>query len=199
MPWPSAALNMETTPEYLHTDEKDNAIDFLAMAARFRTEAEAEPARWKWVFIAAHGALYGFMVCALTRTNYENVCQYDQKEQKYTDRLIGFPEALKRVQSTNYICGYVDAAPLKVSTDQHKDIALLTNLLRNNFEHFTPKLWAIEMAGFPRILASAAELIEALAFKTGTVFWTETQANQIRDCLASIRRPATAITAQQHL
>lgn len=186
---PFWVTDMATTPEYLHTDEKENAIDFLAMAARFRAEAEAEAARWKWAFIAAHGALYGFMICALTRTNYENVCEYDRKLHTYKNKLITFKEALKRVQSTNYICGYVDATPVKVSANQRKDMALLTDLLRNNFEHFTPKLWAIEIAGFPRILSTAADLIEALAFKTGTVFWTETQANQIRDCLAAIRRP----------
>lgn len=180
----------EPTSAYFETDEKANAIDFLAMASRFRMEAETDPTRWKWIFIAAHGALYGFMICALTKTSYRNVCEYDRKAQKYTDRLISFPEALERVQNSNYMCGYVDAAPLHLSGVQLADISTLTKLLRNSFEHFTPKLWAIEMAGLPRILSTAADLIEALAFTSRTVFWTDTQARQIQECLALIRQPA---------
>ena len=44
----------------------------------------------------------------------------------------------------------------------------MKNHLRNRFEHFTPKLWAIEIHGMPQIAIDVLEVIRFLALETNT-------------------------------
>jgi len=58
-------------------NEKKNALDYLEMAVHYMLDVERTPWAWKWVCISLHGALYGFGVCALQGTNFEQVLQND--------------------------------------------------------------------------------------------------------------------------
>lgn len=173
------------SPSFLRIDEKENAIDSLVMTTKFLESVDSDNYRWKWVVIALHNALYGFMICSLTKTNPENVCR--GKEGSYGS-LIGFWDALKCVQSRDHITGYITAHPIQLSDEQTRSIKVLTELLRNNFEHFRPMGWSIEISGMPDVVISVAEVIENLAFKTGTVFWEEHQSRDIENALKILKR-----------
>jgi hypothetical protein len=58
-------------------NEKKNALDYLEMAVHCMLDVERTPWAWKWVCISLHGALYGFGICALQGTNFEQVLQND--------------------------------------------------------------------------------------------------------------------------
>ena len=53
--------------------EESNALDYLLKTVEFISRAQATPTDWKWVIISLHGALYGFMICALKGTDPDNV------------------------------------------------------------------------------------------------------------------------------
>jgi len=172
---------------FLYIDEKESAIDSLVMATKFLKSVNSDVYHWKWVTIALHNALYGFMVCALNKANPDNVCRYDKKNKKYTHWLISFETALKRVQSSNHITGYVGAKPIRLTNEQAQSIKVLTKLLRNNFEHFVPMGWSIEISGMPGIIHSIAEIIDDVAFETGTAFWEEYQVVEIKNTLKELK------------
>jgi hypothetical protein len=48
-------------------------------------------------------------------------------------------------------------------TDSQRDSFRRLNNLRNDFSHFTPKGWSIELAGLPRIFIDAVDVIELIA------------------------------------
>ena len=103
-------------------------------------------------------------------------------------KVISLNEALRRVQSKDHILGYVNTTPLALTKEQAEDVKTLSEMLRNNFEHFMPMGWSIEISGMPDLLKSVSDIIEHLAFKTGTVFWEEHQADAIRKLIGELKQ-----------
>jgi hypothetical protein len=50
------------------------------------------------------------------------------------------------------------------------------NSLRNEFIHFTPKSWSLEIDGLPRIVLATARMISFLALETTNIFWHRSEA-----------------------
>ncbi len=59
------------SPNVIHIDEKENAIDSLETALSFLIRDDN--LKWKWVVLALHHSLYSFCISALEHGNYENV------------------------------------------------------------------------------------------------------------------------------
>jgi hypothetical protein len=56
----------------------------------------------------------------------------------------------------------------------------MKSMLRNEFEHFTPKLWAIEIHGMPEITIHVLNVIRFLALETRTyVNLNEDERNEV--------------------
>jgi hypothetical protein len=47
------------------------------------------------------------------------------------------------------------------------------NRLRNEYVHFTPRVWALELEGLPKTLLDCQDIAEFLARQSGNVFWKE--------------------------
>jgi len=152
--------------KWLEIDEQANAIDYLERVYIFLLESQA--AKWKWLVIALHGALYSFCILAVQGTNpYDlppagtgTVTRKGNKEY-----LIGFPEVIKRIQDSNIV-----NPPVILTENQGKRIELLNETLRNNFIHFTPKGQSIELSGMPEIILDSMSIIEHIAIKNSAIF-----------------------------
>ena len=59
-----------------------------------------------------------------------------------------------------------DGLSLKLSASQKDSIRRLKETLRNNFEHYIPGGWSIEMHGFPRITMDILDIIRFLSVET---------------------------------
>ena len=153
-----------TAPEaqYLRLNTEQNALDYLERAAIFIKETVGDIKTWKWVMIALHGALYGFAIAASAGTNPSNSVMTKR------DKLIGFWDALKLCQDPDHMNMLIHSKPLILSESQKESIRFMKNHLRNGFEHFTPKLWAIEIHDMPQIAIDVLEVIRFLALETNT-------------------------------
>jgi len=168
---------------FLWIDEKENAIDSLEKCLEFLRKVEEDWFYWKWVIISLHNALYGFMICILTQGNYDNVLRSTKKYQK----LIDFDKALRCVQTREYVRGY-DIKPIQLTCSQKKSVSILKNVLRNNFEHFVPKGWYIELGGMQDIIRDITEIIESLLLLGPAVVpFEEEQIKRIEFFLKSIK------------
>lgn len=78
-------------------------------------------------------------------------------------RLIGFDEALKRAQDPKFVCFFTHSKPLELSASQMANILRLRKNLRNEFEHFKPKSWGIEVDYFMPLLNDTLLAIEQAA------------------------------------
>ncbi|MGB3346528.1 MAG: hypothetical protein WBA71_04660 [Candidatus Humimicrobiia bacterium] len=168
--------NSKIKAKYLSLSEEENALDYLEQAYNFIKQTENDNFSWKWVIIALHGALYGFAICALKGTNPDRVT-YTTKSGK---KLISFNEALKRCQKPKYMNMLVTSKCLQLTDAQKESIHYLKDTFRNNFEHFVPKSWYIELHGMPKIVIDVLDVIRFIALDTGNyIDLTEKQRKRV--------------------
>ena len=135
--------------------EESNSIDYLEKAVSFIKSAENKPEDWKWAILAAHGALYGFMICTLKGTTPDNVST--GKKQK----LIRFNDALERCQDTAWMNLGGFTKVLQLSQNQKQALRQLSNF-RNKFVHYDPALWSIPEDVMRETLTHALDALRAV-------------------------------------
>lgn len=171
---------------YLCTDEEFEAANAMEMAARFASSLLTDLHLWRWVVIALHNATQGVMVLslrhgngllALTDQSYSAwMAAYENGEQTPPEKLDSYLNLYKKVKHKDLgqLGGNIRFAPIG---SEGGDIKRL-NSLRNEFIHFSPKGWSLEVDGLPRISLAAARLISFLALETNNVFWHSADARE---------------------
>jgi hypothetical protein len=172
----------EVTVEiWLQTDEEQEAVFALCEVIEHLPRVRIDLYQWKWVILALHGAVQGFMTLALRGTDTRHVL--DKKSEKawveWTNspeseapsdfRLDHFLDLYKKVQSgrMNQWDNSVAFTP-----GRSHDFSMRTlNERRNEFIHFVPSGYSLEVSGLPKITQDCAELIRFLAFGSGNVRW----------------------------
>ena len=149
--------------KYLRLTEESNALDYLERAGQFIKEAATDPKAWKWVILSLHGALYGFAISAGKGSDYQSVVKITKKGY---ERLITLDEALSMCQDDKWMGTLYGGSALILTASQKDSIRRLKETLRNNFEHYIPGGWSIEMHGFPRISMGILDVIRFLAVDT---------------------------------
>jgi hypothetical protein len=104
-------------------------------------------------------ALYGFAVCACKGIDDSSVVNVSKKGKQ---KLIDFDEAVKRCQDASILSGQ----PLSLNDEQKRSITFLKDEFRNNFEHYIPQGWSIEVHSFPCLSIHILEIIDHLALNT---------------------------------
>ncbi|MBE0551061.1 MAG: hypothetical protein IH619_01595 [Ignavibacterium sp.] len=145
--------------KWIRFDEQTNALDYLEKCFSFLKTVEHEPQNWKWVIITLHSALYGFAISACKGMNSDSVIMLTKSGY---ERLIDFDEALKRCQDPTWMRVNINYEEFKFSSSQLKSIRKLHKVLRNNFEHFPPKSWSIELHYLPDMIYDCFEVIRLL-------------------------------------
>jgi len=167
-------------PVWLRLDEKINAIDNLDKAYNYIREAESDTMAWKWAIMALHNALYGFAICACAGTNPDLVAPKNKKGER---NLISFGMALRYCQDPTYMNKYVSSKYLTLNNKQKESINWLKDKFRDQFEHFAPMGWSIELHGISHIFIDIVDIIRFLAIDTHNIRFTQTQARKIKSLI----------------
>ena len=190
---------------YLRTDEETEAANAVKMAAHFAEHAHEDIHLWRWIIIAMHNAAQGTMVLSLRHGNgllaLSDECYaawmeaYEKHEPPPPEKLDSYLNLYKKVKHSQW--GQVGGNKRFVpSGSEGKDIKQL-NSLRNDFIHFTPKGWSLEVDGLPRICLSTARLISFLALETQNVFWREEESrNLLEQSLAAFSKSMNELYAR---
>lgn len=164
---------------YLRTDEEAEAANAMQMAAQFASQVQANLHMWRWIVIATHNAAQGAMVLSLRHGNgllalsnesyAARMHAYETNKALPPEKLDTYLNLYKKVKHSQWgqIGGNQRFVP---KGSEGKDIKLL-NDFRNEFIHFTPKGWSLEVGGLPRVCLAAARLIGFLALETTNVLW----------------------------
>ena len=150
-------------PKYARFSEESNALDYLEKTVEFIHRAETNSTDWKWVILSLHGALYGFMICALKGTDPARVVVYTKKR----ERLISFGKALEWCQDPRYMNMTSESQVLRLSQGQKRSLDLIQEHFRNSFAHYQPSLWSIELHGMPEIVIDGLEVTRFLSLESG--------------------------------
>ena len=168
---------------WIRTDELDDAIDNLEMTAVF-LETLPNDRKWKWAIISMHQALYGFAICSTTPSD----SSWALKDPSNPDsQLISIWTALKRAKDPAWKRWGI-SQPLVVSKAEGWAIRKLVSEFRNEFAHFRPKAWAIEVSGMPAIFGCVLRVLEHLALTSDTVtYYDEPLRERTQNALLRIR------------
>jgi hypothetical protein len=168
-------------PICLETDEQQEAVVALEMVQEQLSKVVADLYAWRWVLIALHNALQGFMVLALQRSNRLPVLKKEHAElwlEAYERgdplpvnlRLDKFLNLYKKIKKSEMMEGMGGKAFRPTGT-QGRSVKRL-NSLRNEFIHFQPQGWLLQVEGYlPPIVTDCVAIIEFLAFESGNVVW----------------------------
>ena len=149
--------------KWLRFTAETNALDYLDRAGKFIQQTASDIKAWKWVILALHGALYGFAICACRSTSHENII-YRMKNG--IERLITLDKALLICQDSEWMGTLYGGKPLVLTESQKYSIKILKKSLRNNFEHFKPKGWSIEIHGLPGMSMDILDVVRFLSVET---------------------------------
>jgi len=190
---------------YLRTDHWIDAVSSLEAAHEFSAQAASDERFWKWLLIAVHSSVQGFMALALERGNSLLVMRDDvlSKWQKaheagtpYPDEKMDFFLSLYEKVKSDAVCGYVGSKPF-VPGASHNDSMRKLNEIRNNFIHFFPMTWSIQLAGLPKICTDCLDVAHFLGWEFMTIIWNDSvlsergqnACTQLRIALQSLDAP----------
>lgn len=166
-------------PHYLRTDEREEAIRSLEWAEQQARSLADDPYFWKWVLIALHNATQGFMVLALWNGNgllalrdkiaAKWLSAYEKGDPYPVEKLDEFPNLYKKVKDNDNF-HVIGAGPF-VPGPTHDISFTRLNEYRNEFIHFTPKGWSLQLRGLPRVCLDALDLIEFFGWESTAVLW----------------------------
>jgi len=169
---------------YLRTDEETEAANAMRMASKFASELKDDLHLWRWVVIALHNAAQGIMVLSLRHGNgllalsdesYAAwMLAYEKKETPPPEKLDSYLNLYKKVKHKEI--GQIGGNSRFVPTGAEGGDIKRLNSFRNEFIHFTPKGWSLEVDGLPRICLATARLISFLALETTNIFWHSAEA-----------------------
>jgi hypothetical protein len=162
-------------PRYTRFSEEWNALDYLEKTVEFIHRAEKYPTDWKWVILSLHGALYGFMICALKGTDHDRVLVRNKNDEPH---LISFNKALKWCQDPAHMIMTTASTPLQLSECQKRSLDVLQFHFRNSFAHYQPCLWSIELHDMPQMVIDGLEITRFLGLESGNYMWLTDEARQ---------------------
>ena len=165
--------------KWLRTDEREESVSALSMMRDSAAKVLEDVYQWKWFIIAAHNALQGFMVLALRNGNNLSVMPeklagewleaYRAGEELPEERLDSFPNLYKKIKGKDMEL-LVCSKRFQSSKEYDRCVKKL-NELRNDFIHFVPKGWSIEVSGLPEIGQRVLAIIRFLGWESRNVLW----------------------------
>jgi hypothetical protein len=166
---------------YLRTDEAEEAVSALEMVSESLAGVKSDIYRWKWALIALHSAVQGFMVLALRGGNGLSALKDDvaaawlEAYEKGTplpqERLESYENLYRKIKGNRMLI-YVHSKKFAPKGTQGGSINKLKDL-RDDFIHFVPRGWSLEVSGLPRLFADCLDVIEFLGWDCGNVLWHE--------------------------
>lgn len=160
---------------WVRTDEAEDVAGSIRHALRCAEYVAEDPQAWKWAALALHLALQGACVCHLT-TSFAPVGAVTPRnaaewlafvERSRTDpdagaprtQLMGLPNLLKAVRKPNSAGDRSNDAGIAISDTELAWLKRFHDTVRNQFVHFAPMGWTIEVSGIPLIGALIARII----------------------------------------
>lgn len=162
--------------KWLRTDEAEDVAASVRHALRCWSALKDDEQIWKWIALALHSSLQGACVCHLVTTfspigavSRENAAEWmeywrardaDPLAHPPKTYLLNLPGLIRLVRRNDTIgSGQSGVEGIKITKSELKWILKFHNTIRNQFVHFEPQGWAIELSGMPDIAKLVSRLI----------------------------------------
>ena len=156
---------------FLRTNTSIEAFKSLEKLSETLSLIEDDIYQWKWAIIFIHNSMQAFMTLALESTYRVNVIRHKEKKTgEITIYLLEFEELYKRIKKDKYMKQVVNSKTFAPTEEQNKAIKDLCSF-RNDFVHYVPKFWSIQLLRFPEMFLSVMSIIEFLIFESGNFLY----------------------------
>lgn len=166
----------KSMPEnWIRTDEAEDVAGSIRHALNCLSLVSGDPQAWKWFMMALHSALQGACVCHLTTTAAPVGAVTERNAREwlaYLDDvrtnpnavlpktyLMNLPDLLKAVRKPNSAGDRSNAAGVKISEAELRWLRRFHDEFRNQFTHFEPQGWSVEVSGLPNLAKLTARII----------------------------------------
>lgn len=151
---------------WMRTDEREDILSSLKLFIDSQKNVVDDDSYWKWSIISLHSAVQSAMafhlsfsndLLVMTQTDAEAWLTAHYNETAYpVTQMDSFLNLYKKIKA-NPILGY------KFEPNGQKGRSIKTlNTLRNEFIHFMPKGWSIELSGMPSIFRDCLNIVSEL-------------------------------------
>ena len=109
----------------------------------------------------------------------EEVSRYSESEEK--ERLIDFYVALAMIQTECFMSMYIHSKVLCVTDDEMRTLEWLHESIRNEYEHFVPKIYSALPSELLNASHIALEHARFLLFDSGNVIFNDNKDSLNKD------------------
>ena len=164
------------TASFIRTDEALDVLASLETCAYSLASTKESDSAWKWAVLSMHSALQGAMVChlsgsdnigALQEKSFKaRICWHEKRRRNSNskapeNKIANACELLKRLSGRSP--RFEEAGEIiEITETQRKSFKRLHDL-RNEFTHFPPQGWSIEIVLVRESLSFALEILELIA------------------------------------
>src|SRR5262245_13143801 len=188
----TSKLYGSVSAEYLQTDEREDLLSSLKLVRVSALECRDDVQFWKWILVGAHSSLQAAIVFHLSFGNDLLVAKPAHAKKwleahrsggDYPDMHMDFFLALYEKAKSQ------DVLAFRLVTAPSQDQSVKTLLgLRNDFVHFMPRGWSIELAMLPKICLDSLKVVEVIAQGPIRMRWeNDAQAERFEGVLAECR------------
>lgn len=162
--------------QWVRTDEAEDVAASLRHAIRCRSFTSDDPQAWKWVALALHSALQGACVChvvttaspvgAVTKQNArEWLAYFDASRLEPTVKppktyLMALPDLVKAVRKPRSAGDRSNSVGVTISDRELRWLSRFHEEVRNQFVHFEPQGWSLEVSGIAQLGKVIGRIIE---------------------------------------
>ncbi|MEW8684574.1 MAG: hypothetical protein AB2556_02080 [Candidatus Thiodiazotropha sp.] len=182
--------------EWMRTDEREDVLSSLKMFNDSMTKAVYEEAYWKWSVISLHSSLQSLMafhlgfgndLLVMRQEDAEAWLEAHENETDYPEvKMDGFLNLYKKIKK-HEILGY----KFSPQGQEGKSVKRI-NTLRNEFIHFMPKGWSIEVAYMIEVFTDCLNVIERLGSELAMRWEDEEQKNIFEGLVKDAKGKASA-------
>ena len=163
---------------WIQIDEAEDVAGSLRHAIRCGASVGTDALEWKWFSLALHSALQGACVChlattaapvgAVTRRNAGEWLAFlhsrdDPDAVPPRTQLMALPDLLKAIRKPNSAGDRSNEKGIPVSDVELEWLGRFHDAVRNQFVHFAPMGWSIEVSGLVPLGTLVARVVADIA------------------------------------
>ena len=164
---------------WMRTDEREDVISSLKLFIDALSKAEKDVSYWKWAVISLHSATQSIMafhlgfgndLLVMSQADAEAWLSAHETQTNYPEtKMDSFLNLYKKIKK-HEILGY-KFSPKGQEGGSIKKL----NILRNEFIHFMPKGWSIEIAYMLEIFNDCMNIIKRIGAGSASGRWEDEQ------------------------
>jgi hypothetical protein len=165
-------LSLDTPQFFITTDEAADVAGSIRHALICLQLVRTDSGAWKWLILSLHSALQGSCVCHLTTTAHPVGALTDSSTKLWLNylpdthgaeppktKIAEFPDLLKKIRSSGSGESADNSDSINISDIELVDLVHLHRAVRNQFVHFEPMGWVLDLMGMQTIIPLVLRVI----------------------------------------